>query len=346
MEFTIGQIAGILGGDVIGDNTLKISNVGKIESAKAGDISFLANPKYESYVYTTSASAVIVSKDFDPKEKLSTNLIKVSEPYSAFTTLLEEYDRIMSFAKKGVEDFTVIKPSSVIGKDCYQGSFSYIGENCKIGNNVKIYPHVYIGDYCEIGDNTILYPGAKLYSQTKVGNNCVFHAGCVVGSDGFGFAPQKDGSYKTIPQIGNVIIEDNVSIGANTTIDCATMGSTIIKKGVKLDNLVQIAHNVEIGENTVMAAQVGIAGSTKIGKNNVFGGQVGIGGHISIADGTQLGAKSGVIRTIKEEGQALLGAPAIPVKEFFKVYAIHKNLPEILKRIAELEEKTLNLTSI
>jgi UDP-3-O-[3-hydroxymyristoyl] glucosamine N-acyltransferase len=346
MEFTIGQLAMMLKGVVEGNQNEKVSNVGKIESAKKGDISFLANPKYENYIYTTNATCVIVSDKFEPKETFQTNLIKVEDPYSAFTVLLEEYDRILSFSKKGVEDFAILKNSSTVGRDSYRASFSYIGENCKIGNNVKIYPHVYIGDSCIIGDNTILYAGAKVYSQTIIGNNCVLHAGSVVGSDGFGFAPQADGTYKTIPQVGNVVIEDNVSIGANTTIDCATMGSTIIRKGVKIDNLVQIAHNVEVGENTVMAAQVAIAGSTKIGKNNVFGGQVGIGGHISIADYTQLGAKSGIIKTVKEKGQALIGAPAIPVKEFFKIYAIYKNLPEISKRIAELEEKTLNLTSI
>jgi UDP-3-O-[3-hydroxymyristoyl] glucosamine N-acyltransferase len=329
MEFSIGQIATMLNGEV--------------EQANTGEISFLSNPKYENFIYNTQATAVIVAHDFEPKEALKTNLIKVSDPYSAFTLLLEEYDRIMSFSKTGIEEFSIAKQSSTIGRDVYRASFSYIGENCTIGNNVKIYPHVYIGDNCKIGDNTILYSGSKLYANSIVGNYCVLHAGAIIGSDGFGFAPQPDGSYKTIPQLGQVILGNYVSIGANTVVDRATMGATIIKDGVKLDNLVQIAHNVEIGEHTVMAAQVGIAGSTKIGKYCVFGGQVGIGGHINVADKTQLGAKSGIIKEIKKEGQAMLGAPAMPVKDFFKVYAIYKNLPEMLARIAELEEKTVNL---
>lgn len=346
MEFTIAQLAGILNAEISGDNNLKVRNVGKIEEAKEGDISFLANPKYENYIYDTNATAVIVSKEFKPKSKVKTTLIKVDDPYSSFSVLLAEYDRIMSFSKKGTEDFASAKVSSVFGKDCYRASFSYVGENCTIGDNVKIYPHVFIGDNCVIEDNSILYSGVKLYSRTQVGKNCIIHSGSVIGSDGFGFAPQADGTYKAIPQVGNVILEDNVSIGANTVIDCATMGSTIIRKGVKLDNLIQIAHNCEIGENTVMAAQAGMAGSSKVGKNSIIGGQVGIGGHITLADKTQLGAKAGIGKSVKEEGQALMGAPAIPIKEFYKAYAIHKNLPDLLKRIAELEEKTLNLTSI
>lgn len=346
MEFTIAQLAGILNAEILGDNSLKVRNVGKIEEAKEGDISFLANPKYENFIYDTNATAVIVSKQFQPKSTLKTTLIKVDDPYSSFSILLEEYDRILSFSKSGIEDFAAAKESSVFGKDCYRASFSYVGENCKIGNNVKIYPHVYIGDNCVIGDNTILYSGVKLYRQTNIGKNCIIHSGSVLGSDGFGFAPLADGTYKSIPQVGNVVLEDNVSIGANTVIDCATMGSTIVRKGAKLDNLIQVAHNCEIGENTVMAAQAGMAGSSKIGKNSVVGGQVGIGGHITLADRTQLGAKAGIGKSIKEEGQALMGAPAIPIKEFYKAYAIHKNLPDLLKRIAELEEKTLNLTSI
>jgi UDP-3-O-[3-hydroxymyristoyl] glucosamine N-acyltransferase len=345
MEFTIAQLAGILNAELVGDGSLKVKNVGKIEEAKEGDVSFLANPKYESYIYTTNASAVIVSKDFTPKTPINSALIKVDDPYSSFTILLEEYDRIMSFAKKGDEQYYVAKESSQFGKDCYRGSFSYVGENCVIGNNVKIYPHVYVGDNCIIGDNTILYSGVKLYSQTQIGNNCTIHSGTVLGSDGFGFAPQADGSYKAIPQVGNVVLEDNVSIGANTVIDCATMGSTIIRKGVKLDNLIQIAHNCEIGENTVVAAQAGMAGTSKVGKNCVIGGQVGLGGHLTIADRTSFGAKAGIGKSVKEAGQAFMGAPAIPIKEFYKVYAIYKNLPEILKRIADLEEKTLNLVS-
>lgn len=346
MEFTIEQLAGVLGGTIEGDKSLKVKNVGKIEEAQQGDVSFLANPKYETYIYSTNATAVIVSLDFVPKESTSAVLIRVKDPYSSFTVLLEEYDRIMSFSKSGVEDFTVIKSSSTIGKDNYQGSFSYIGENCEIGNNVKIYPHVYIGDNCKIGDNTILYSGSKIYNGTVIGNNCIFHSGSVVGSDGFGFAPQSDGSYKNIPQVGNVLIGNNVSIGANTVVDCATMGSTVIKNGAKIDNLIQIAHNCEIGEHTVMAAQAGMAGTTKVGDNCVIGGQVGLGGHLTIANKTSLGAKAGVGKSIKKEGQAMMGAPAFPIKDFYKAYAIYKNLPDLLTRIAELEEKTVNLNSI
>ncbi len=345
MEFTIAQLAGILNAEVQGDQSIKVKNIGKIEDAIEGDISFLANPKYESYIYSTRASAVIVSKDFVPKDHLTTTLIKVDDPYSSFTILLEEYDRIMSFAKKGDEQFCYAKESSSFGKDCYRGAFSYVGENCTIGDNVKIYPHVYIGDNCSIGNNTILHSGVKLYARSVIGNNCILHSGSVLGSDGFGFAPQADGTYKTIPQVGNVVLEDNVSIGANTVVDCATMGSTTIKKGAKLDNLIQVAHNCEIGANTVIAAQAGMAGTTKIGENCVIGGQVGLGGHITIANKTSFGAKSGIGKSVKEEGQAFMGAPAIPIKEFYKVYAIYKNLPEILKRIADLEEKSLNLTS-
>ena len=345
MEFTITQLAGILNAELVGDGSIKVKNVGKIEVAKEGDISFLANPKYESHIYSTNASAVIVSKQFVPKTPITTALIKVDDPYSSFTLLLEEYDRIMSFAKKGDEQYCFAKESSKFGVDCYRGAFSYVGENCVIGDNVKIYPHVYVGDNCVIGNNTILYSGVKLYSQTQIGNNCTIHSGTVIGSDGFGFAPQSDGTYKSIPQVGNVILEDNVSIGANTVIDCATMGSTIIRTGVKLDNLIQIAHNCEVGEHSVVAAQAGMAGTTKVGKNCVIGGQVGLGGHITIADRTSFGAKAGIGKSVKIEGQAFMGAPAIPIKEFYKVYAIYKNLPEILKRIADLEEKTLNLNS-
>ena len=335
----------MLSGSIEGDKNLKVSNIAKIEEGKTGDISFLSNPKYESYIYSTNATAVIVANDFKPKSELKTSLIRVEDPYSCFTLLLEQYDRIMSFSKAGVEDFSVMKDSSSIGEDHYRGSFSYVGDNCKIGTNVKIYPHVYIGDNCKIGDNTIIYSGAKIYNNTIIDDNCTLHSGCVIGSDGFGFAPQADGTYKTIPQIGNVMLGKNVSIGANTVIDCATLGSTVIKNGAKIDNLIQIAHNCEIGENTVMAAQSGMAGTTKVGDNCVIGGQVGLGGHLSIADRTSFGAQSGIGKSVKKPGQVLMGSPAIPLKDFYKAYAIFKNLPELSKRIVEMEEKTLNLTS-
>ena len=342
MEFSLKDISTILGGEVVGDETEKVNTISKIEEAEKGSISFLANPKYESFVYSTKASAVIVSCDFIPKSQLKTSLIKVKDPYSSFTILLEEYNRISSLSKMGIEQPSFANDDAVIGENCYRGAFSYIGKNVKIGDNVKIYPHTYIGDNTTIGNNVILHTGVKIYNNTVIGSYSTLHANCVIGSDGFGFAPQADGSYKTIPQIGNVIIKDHVSIGANTVIDCATMGSTIIEQGVKLDNLIQIAHNVEVGENTVIAAQSAVAGSTKIGKNCVIGGQVGITGHIKIADKVNIAAQAGV-RKANVEGQTLWGSPAIDHRLSIKTHTIIKNLPQILKRIEELEEKIVNL---
>lgn len=346
MEFTTQQIAYLIGGEIIGDGSTKISKLAKIQEATEGCISFLSNPKYENFIYSTHASAVIVSKSFIPKSKVNTTLIQVEDPYIGFTVLLEEYHKFICFSKKGVEEPAFIGEGSSIGENYYRGAFSYIGKNCVLGNNVKIYPHVYIGDNVIIGDYTILHSGVKIYSETKIGNHCTIHSGVVIGSDGFGFAPQKDGSYKTIPQVGNVIIEDHVDIGANTVIDCATMGSTIIHQGVKLDNLIQIAHNVEIGKNTVVAAQSGISGSTKIGENCLIGGQVGIVGHLSIANKTSVGAQSGVSKTIATEGTSIQGSPAFDYKKNLKSISVYKKLPEILKRIEELEEKIVNLPSL
>jgi len=343
MKFTIDQIASMLGGEVDGSGSVEVFSIAKIQEAKAGDITFLANPKYEEHIYATHASAVIVSEAFHPKKTLTTNLIRVKDPYSSFSVLLEEYHKLISFAKSGVEEPAFIGSESAVGDDVYRGAFSYIGQHVKIGNNVKLYPHVFIGDNVIIGDNTIIYSGAKLYENCTIGNNCVIHAGAVIGSDGFGFAPQDDGSYKAIPQIGNVILEDEVSIGANTTIDCATMGSTIIRKGTKLDNLIQIAHNVEIGSNTVVAAQSGISGSSKVGSNCVIAGQVGIIGHIEIGDKVTIGAQSGVMRSIPEEGAVKLGSPVQNRGDFLKSYAVYRKLPELDKRIKQLEEKILNL---
>ncbi|MFN3316798.1 MAG: UDP-3-O-(3-hydroxymyristoyl)glucosamine N-acyltransferase, partial [Raineya sp.] len=303
MQFTILQIAQILGGEVEGDANALICNLGKIQEGKAGDIAFLANPKYENFIYTTQATAVIVSKDFQPKQSVSATLIRVDDAYTAFSKLLETYEKMISAAKKGIENPSFIHENAVLGEDLYVGAFAYIGEKAKIGSNSKIYPHTYIAENVVIGENTIIYAGAKIYKNCIVGNNCIIHAGAVIGSDGFGFAPQADGSFQTIPQIGNVVIEDDVSIGANTTIDRATMGSTIIKKGAKIDNLVQIAHNVVVGENTVIAAQAGIAGSTEIGSNCMLGGQAGLAGHIKIANKTIVGAQSGLGGNIEEEGQ-------------------------------------------
>ena len=345
MEFTVNQIASLLGGRVSGDGEAKINMLAKIQEAEKGQISFLSNLKYENFLYTTNASAVIVKDDFEPRRSIKTSLILVEDPYSAFTLLLEEYHKFISFQKTGIEEPSYIGENSVTGDDIYRGAFSYIGNNVKIGKNVKIYPHAYIGDHVNIGDNTIINSGAKLYANTKVGNNCVIHAGVVLGSDGFGFAPQADGTYKTIPQMGNVIVGDNVDIGANTVVDCATFhgDSTKIKDGVKLDNLIQVAHNVEIGKNTVIAAQSGVSGSTVIGENCVIAGQVGIAGHIVLANKTSIGAKAGLGKSIKEENAKLMGSPAFDVKDYYRSYAAFKNLPDLSAKLKQLEEKVLNL---
>ncbi|MCA4898423.1 MAG: UDP-3-O-(3-hydroxymyristoyl)glucosamine N-acyltransferase [Bacteroidota bacterium] len=341
MEFTVSQIAAMLGGKVSGNENEKINMLAKIQDAKKGQIAFLSNPKYEQYIYTTQASAVIVKKDFQPKKELETTLVLVEDPYISFTVLLEEYHKLVSFQKTGTEQPSFIGKNSTAGKNLYQGAFSYVGNGVKIGDNVKIYPHVYVGDNVTIGNNTILHANVKLYAGTRIGNNCVIHSGTVIGSDGFGFAPQADGTYKTIPQLGNVIIEDNVAIGANTVIDCATLfgDSTVVRQGVKLDNLIQVAHNVEIGKNTVIAAQTGISGSTKVGENCMIAGQVGIAGHLVIANNTSLGAQAGVPKSIKEEGQRLLGYPVFDIKEYFRSYAVFKQLPDLNHRLRELEKR-------
>jgi UDP-3-O-[3-hydroxymyristoyl] glucosamine N-acyltransferase len=345
MEFTINQVAAMLGGEVKGNGNEKINMLAKIQDAKKGQIAFLSNPKYEQYIYTTQASAVIVKKDFTARKEISSTLILVDDPYISFTALLEEYHKLLTFQKVGIEQPCFIGEKSTVGENIYRGAFSYIGDNVRIGNNVKIYPHVFIGDDVVIGDNTVLHPNVKLYAGTRIGNNCVIHSGTVIGSDGFGFAPQEDGTYKTIPQLGNVIIEDNVAIGANTVIDCATLfgDSTIIRSGVKLDNLIQIAHNVEIGKNTVIAAQAGISGSTKVGENCMLAGQVGIAGHLVIANHTSLGAQSGVSKSITKEGQKMIGYPVFDIKEYFRSYAVFKQLPNLNYRLRELETKVRQL---
>lgn len=341
MEFTIQQIAAMLGGEVKGESNGKINMLAKIQDAKKGQIAFLSNPKYENFIYTTQASAVIVSKTFVPRKEITATLILVDDPYLSFTVLLEEYHKLVSFQKSGIEEPSYIGNNSTVGKNIYRGAFSYIGNNVKIGDNVKIYPHAFIGDNAEIGSNTILHSGTKLYADTKVGSNCVIHSGTVIGSDGFGFAPQGDGTYKTIPQLGNVVIEDNVTIGGNTVIDCATLfgDSTIIRKGVKLDNLIQVAHNVEVGKNTVIAAQTGISGSTKVGENSTIGGQVGIAGHLVLANNTGIGAQAGIGKSIKNEGQKVFGSPAFDLNEYFRSYAVFKKLPDLNQRLRDLEKK-------
>lgn len=347
MEFTIDQIALMLGGEVKGNGSETVNMLAKIQDAKKGQITFLANPKYEQFIYTTQASAVIVNKDFVARKPVTSNLILVDDAYISFTSLLEEYHKLMSFQKSGIEQPSYVGENVVAGENIYRGAFSYIGNNVRIGKNVKIYPHVFIGDDAVIGDNTILHPHVKLYAGSKVGSFCEIHAGTVIGSDGFGFAPQEDGSYKAIPQMGNVIIEDHVSIGANTVIDCATLAgdSTIIRQGVKLDNLIQVAHNVEIGRNTVMAAQSGISGSTKVGDNCVIAGQVGVSGHIVIANKTSIGAQAGILKSISKEGQQIIGAPAFDVKEFYRAYAVFKQLPDLNTRLRELQNRIQHLES-
>ncbi len=345
MEFTINQIAGMLKGEVRGNGGEKINMLAKIQDAKKGQIAFLSNPKYEQYIYTTLASAVIVKRDFQARKEITTALILVDDPYISFTLLLEEYHKVISFQKTGIEEPSFIGANVSVGNNIYRGAFSYIGNHVRIGDNVKIYPHVFVGDNVTIGNNTILHPNVKLYADTKIGNNCVIHSGTVIGSDGFGFAPQEDGTYKTIPQLGNVIVEDDVAIGANTVIDCATLfgDSTVVRQGVKLDNLIQVAHNVEIGKNTVIAAQTGISGSSKVGENNMIGGQVGIAGHLVIANNTGIGAQAGIGKSIKDEGQRIIGSPAFDVKEYFKAYAMFKRLPDINERLRELEKKIMQL---
>jgi UDP-3-O-[3-hydroxymyristoyl] glucosamine N-acyltransferase len=343
MEFTINQIAAMLNGEVEGNGSEKVNTIGKIQDAEKGAITFLSNPKYENFIYSSRASAVIVNNDFTPQKQVPVTMIRVADPYSSFTLLLEEYDKIRSYSKSGVEEPSYMAADSVSGEGLYRGAFSYIGANVNIGNNVKIYPHVYIGDNVTIGHNCIFYSGARIYADTSIGDQCIFHSGVVIGSDGFGFAPQKDGTYKKIPQLGNVIIRDNVEIGANTVIDCATLGSTLIDKGAKLDNLVQIAHNVEIGENTVIASQSGISGSTKFGKNCVVAGQVGVVGHVEIADRVTLAAKAGVANSVKKEGSVKFGYPAMDHKAYLRCHAVFRNLPELRERVNDLEKKVLNL---
>jgi len=344
MEFSLEQVAAILNGSIIGSTDKKVNTISNIEEAKEGSITFLSNPKYEPFIYKTQATAVIVNDDFEPKEELSTTLIKVKNAYSSFTALLEEYQKIISFQKNGIEQPSFILESAEYGENLYLGAFAYLGEKVRVGKNVKIYPQAYIGDNVQIGDNTIIYPGVKIYANCLVGNHCTIQAGAVIGSDGFGFAPQEDGTYKTIPQIGNVILKDKVDIGANTTIDCATFDSTIIEKGVKLDNLIQVAHNVEIGENTVIASQTGISGSTKVGKQSILAGQVGLVGHIKIGDHVIIAAQSGVTKNVPDK-TTIMGSPAYDKMDYVKSLVIFKKLPEMQKRINALEEKILNLAT-
>lgn len=343
MQFTAKQISEIVDGSVEGNGNVVVSKVEKIEEASEGGLTFLANPKYENYLYTTGASIVIVNHDLALEKPIHPTIIRVKNAYTAITLLLDQYNKFR-FHKTGIEEPSFIHPSVQLGKDVYIGAFSYIGEGVILGDNVSIYPQVYIGDHVKIGADSILFPGVKVYHDCVLGEQVIVHSGTVIGSDGFGFAPQEDGTYRKISQIGNVLIEDNVEIGSNTTIDRATMGHTIIRKGVKLDNLIQLAHNVDVGENSVIAAQTGISGSTKIGKQVVLGGQVGAVGHITIADGTQVQAQSGINRSIEEPGLKWAGTPASPFQQQMRAQVVLQRLPDIERRIDQLEKlmKKLN----
>ncbi len=340
MAYTAKQIADYLQGEVIGDRSVSVSSFSKIEEGKPGTISFLANPKYTSHIYTTKADIVLVNDDFVAEKPIKATLIKVKNAYAALASLMELVKNDAP-QKSGTERMSFVSETAKIGDNAYVGAFAYVGENAIVGDNSKIYPQVFIGDNVKIGDNSIIYPGVKIYHNCVIGDNCIIHAGAVIGADGFGYSLEEN-IYHKIPQLGNVVIEDDVEIGANTTIDRAVMGSTIIRRGVKLDNLIQIAHNCEVGENTAMAAQVGIAGSAKIGENCVMGGQVGIGGHITIGKNSQIGAQSGIISNTKE-GSKIIGSPAYPVKNFFKSSIIIPKLPDMYRQLNALEKELAEL---
>ena len=337
MKFTAAQIAGILEGKVVGNPEAEVFKLSKIEEGTEGSLTFLANPKYTNYIYSTKATVTIVNNTFDPEQEITTTLIKVEDAYKSFSKLLEYYNQV-KLMKSGIEQPSVISDGVTYGSDLYLGSFCYIGKNVTIGNNVKIYPNSFIGDNVTIGDDCVFFAGVRIYSETVIGNRCTIHSGTIIGSDGFGFAPQEDGTYAKVPQIGNVIIEDDVEIGACTTVDRATLGSTIIRKGVKLDNHIQVAHNVEIGENTVIAAQTGIAGTTKIGKNCLIGGQVGFAGHLVIGDGVKIQAQSGIGKNL-EAGEVVQGSPAFNYGDFAKSFVHFRNLPKIVTDLEELKNK-------
>lgn len=343
MQFTAAQIAAITGGEVDGNPMAAVSTVAKIEEGHEGAISFLANPKYTHFIYTTQSSIVLVKRDFVAEHPVQATLIRVDDPYATVAQLLEMVSKMMEPKHEGIEQPSFISEGVEVTEDSYVGAFAYIGKNVKLGKGVKIFPQVYIGDNAQIGNYTILYPGVKVYHNCVVGSNCILHAGVVIGADGFGFAPT-DGHYNKIPQIGNVIVEDDVEIGANTTIDRATMGSTVIRRGVKLDNLIQIAHNCEIGANTVMAAQGGVAGSAKVGENCMVGGQVGIAGHIAVGNNVQIGAQSGIPRSVPD-GQMLMGYPAVDARQFARQAVNVKNLDALYRRVAQLEKQLKDLNN-
>lgn len=337
MEFTAQQIAEYLQGEVAGDPEITVNTLSKIEEGTPGSLSFLANPKYNQYLYSTAASVVIVSKGFEPEEEVASTLVKVDDAYGAFATLLKMYNQV-KYQKTGIEQPAFVSESASIGDDTYIGAFAYVGDNVKVGQGSKIFPHVYLGDNVEIGENCMIFPGVKIYADCTVGSEVTIHAGSVIGSDGFGFAPNSENSYDKVAQIGNVVIEDHVEIGSNTSIDRATLGSTIIRKGVKIDNLIQIAHNVEIGENSVIASQTGVAGSTKLGKNAMIGGQVGIVGHLNVGDNVKIAAQSGIGKDLKDN-EVVQGSPAFGYSDYQKSYIYFRKLPQLAKDIHNIQKK-------
>ncbi len=338
MTFSAAQIAMLINGKVDGDPNASVGSFGRIEEAVKGQLAFLANPKYEEHLYTTAASVIIINETLELKQPIDATLIRVPDAYSAFAVLLSRYQEIEAQQLTGIQEPSYIAKTAKVGQKVFIGAFAYLGEGAVIGDNVKIHPQVYIGNNVKIGDGAILHPGVKIYHDCTIGAHVTIHAGSVLGSDGFGFAPQSDGSFKKVPQIGNVVVEDYVEIGANVTIDRATIGSTIIRTGAKLDNLIQIAHNVEVGHHTVIAAQAGISGSTKIGSQVMIGGQAGIVGHLQIADGAKINAQSGVTKSIKTPGGAVTGTPAFDYTSALRSQALSRNLPELEKRLKELEE--------
>ncbi len=344
MQFSASQVAQIINGTIEGNAGTPVHSFGKIEEAKEGQLAFLANPKYEDFLYSTRASVIIINQSLQLKQPITATLIRVADPYSSFATLLDKYHQIKTQQLTGIEQPVFIHPTARVGDQVYIGAFTYLGENVIVGDGTKLFPGVYLGNNAVVGKNSMIHAGVKIYHECIVGSKVVIHAGTVIGSDGFGYAPQPDGSLKKVPQIGNVVIEDGVEIGANTTIDRATIGSTLIKAGAKLDNLLQIAHNVEIGNNSVIAAQSGVSGSTKIGKNVMIGGQVGIVGHIQIADGSKINAQSGVSKSIKTPNSAVTGSPAYDYTAALRSQALTRNLPELEKRVKELERILKDLT--
>ncbi|MFT3982235.1 MAG: UDP-3-O-(3-hydroxymyristoyl)glucosamine N-acyltransferase [Ferruginibacter sp.] len=338
MQFSAAQIAAIINASIEGDASVSVGSFGKIEEAREGQLAFLANPKYEDFLYSTQASIVIINETLELRQPLQATLLRVKDAYSAFATLLDTYQQVRTQQMNGIQSPAYIDATATMGNNVFIGAFTYLGENVKLGNDVKIFPNSFIGNGVSIGDGTIIHAGVKVLRECVIGKNVTVHAGTVIGSDGFGFAPQADGTFKKVPQIGNVVIEDNVEIGANATIDRATIGSTIIKSGAKLDNLIQVAHNVEVGNNSVIAAQAGVSGSTKIGNNVMIGGQAGIVGHIQIADGSKINAQSGVSKSIKIPNTAVTGSPAHDYTSALRSQALNRNLPDLERRISELEK--------